>query len=341
MTESAATIHDVAKLAGVSIATVSRVINASGNVNPDTQARVQQAMSSLNYTRNMTARNLKTRNTKSIGVLIPEILNTFFLDIVRRVEGLMYKRGYSIVLCSSNDDLEQENQKLRLLLEKNVDALVVIPFSGITEHFTAAKRAGVPIIAVDRPLGGVEADTVMVNNYLGAKLATARLIAEGFTQIGFIGGTIHVQTATERYMGYLDAFKDAGLPVDTNFVFFGGMTLDAGRTFMREALSRPDHPKAFFCVNDMVHIGATSYLFSETSESESNSIVFASFDYMYYGSLLKNCHYAVVQPSQAMGEAIVEILMRRISGDMANFPEKIILDPEIKTLTQNGGVLPL
>ncbi|MDD2233186.1 MAG: substrate-binding domain-containing protein, partial [Sphaerochaetaceae bacterium] len=252
-------------------------------------------------------------------------------------EGLMYKKGYSIVLCCSNDSLEQENQKLRLLLEKNVDALVVIPISGITEHFLAARKAGIPLVAVDRPLGGVAADTVMVNNFIGAKQVTAHLIHEGFRRIGFIGGSIHVQTATERYMGYLDAFKDANLPVDQNFVLFGGMTQDAGRALMREALSSPNHPDAFFCVNDMVHIGATSYLFGEASVSEESRIVFGSFDLMYYGSLLKNCHYAAVQPVEAMGEAIVDILLRRLGGDNSDFPNRIVLDPEIRVLAKNGG----
>lgn len=331
------TIHDVAKLAGVSIATVSRVLNSSGNVNPETVRKVRNAMENLNYTRNMSAHNLKTRKTKTIGILVPEICNTFFLDIVQRVEGLLYQHGYSILLCSSNDNLEQENEKLRLLLEKNVDGMIVIPFSGVTEHFLAVKKAGIPLIAVDRSLRGVEADTILVDNFLGAKEATSALIREGFKRIGFIGGNIHVQTATERYMGYLEAFKEARLPVEQDFVFFGGMTQDAGHTLMREVFDHPGFPEAFFCVNDMVHIGATAYLFEEVSISQSQKIVFSTFDYMYYGPLLKNCHYAAIQPMEEMGKAIADLLLRRLDGDNSDFPRKIVLKPTIKALTQNGA----
>ncbi len=337
MTDSSTTtIHDVAKLAGVSIATVSRVLNAPGKVNPDTTMRVQQAMASLNYTRNMSARNLKTHTTKTIGILVPEMINTFFLGIVERVENLMYRHGYSIILCSSNDSLEQENEKLRLLLDKNVDAMIVIPVSDVTEHFTAVKKAGIPLIAVDRPLGGVEADTVTVNSLLGAQLVTSCLIKDGYERIGFIGGNTRVQTATDRYMGYLAAFREAGLPLDQSSVLFGGMTQDVGHALMREALSRPDHPNAFFCVNDMVHIGATSYLLEEATISQQSKIVFASFDYMYYGPLLKNCRYAAVQPMEEIGKSIVDMLLMRLSGDKSSFPMKIVLDPSIKALKGSG-----
>jgi LacI family transcriptional regulator len=334
-----ATIKDVAKLAGVSIATVSRVLNKLGVVNLETEQRVHSAMIALHYQRNAVARSLKMRRTKSIGIIAPELSNTFFSEIVEQLEILLAPMGYAFLFCSSQNSIEEEKRKLSLLLERNVDALVVIPVSDVGTHFTGPAFDATPMVMVDRQISSLECDVVLVDNRRGAYDVTCALIREGFSEIGFLGGDKHVHTSVERLNGYLDAMKEFGLSVDPEFVLLGGMTQQAGYVLMGEAIHKEHCPKAFFIVNDMVHIGASSFLLSKCSKEIQDAMAFSAFDYLYYAPLLKFCHYAVAQPLEKIGEATARLLVQRITGDYTGFPSKIVIEPSQKVLTNNGGIV--
>ncbi len=334
-----ATIKDVAKLAGVSIATVSRVLNKLGVVNHETEQRVLSAMESLHYQRNAVARSLKMKRTKSIGIITPELSNTFFSEIVEQLEKLLAPKGYALLFCSSHNNVEEEKRKLSLLLERNVDALVIIPASDVGDHFTARALGSTPMVMVDRQIPNLNCDVVLTDNRQGAYDVTCSLIREGFTSIGFLGGDKHVHTSIERLHGYYDAMQEFGLPVDTEFIMLGGMTQKAGYALMGEALKKNHCPHVFFMVNDMVHIGASSYLISECSQNVQDSMVFSTFDYLYYAPLLKFCHYAVAQPLDEIGEVTAKLLLTRLGGDYTDFPCKVIIEPTIRVLVNNGGIV--
>ncbi|AEV30359.1 transcriptional regulator [Sphaerochaeta pleomorpha str. Grapes] len=334
-----ATIKDVAKLAGVSIATVSRVLNKLGVVNLETEQRVTSAVKSLHYQRNAVARSLKMKRTKSIGIIAPELSNTFFSEIVEQLEKLLAPMGYALLFCSSQNSIEEEKRKLSLLLERNVDALVVIPTSDVGDHFTSPALGSTPMVMVDRQIPNLDCDVVLTDNRLGAYDITCSLIREGFTSIGFLGGDRHVHTSVERLHGYYDAMQEFGLPVDPEFIMLGGMTQQAGYQLMGQALAKEHCPKVFFMVNDMVHIGASSYLLSECSQTVQDSMAFSTFDYLYYAPLLKFCHYAVAQPLEEIGEVTAKLLLKRIGGDYSDFPCKVVIEPSIRVLTNNGGIV--
>ncbi|WP_320129480.1 LacI family DNA-binding transcriptional regulator [uncultured Sphaerochaeta sp.] len=334
-----ATIKDVAKLAGVSIATVSRVLNKLGVVNPDTEQRVLAAVGTLQYQRNAVARSLKMKRTKSIGLIAPELSNTFFSEIVEQLEMLLGPLGYALLFCSSQNSVEEEKRKLSLLLERNVDALVIIPASDVGDHFTGSAFTSTPLVMVDRQILGLECDVVLTDNYQGAYNVTCSLIREGYTRIGFLGGDKHVHTSVERLHGYLDALKEFGLESEPDFILLGGMTQQAGYSLMATALQRENCPEAFFIVNDMVHIGATSYLLSECSEEIQDKMAFSAFDYLYYAPLLKFCHYAVAQPLEEIGEVTAQLLLKRIKGDHSGYPCKVVIEPTIRVLKTNGGIV--
>ncbi len=334
-----ATIKDVANLAGVSIATVSRVLNQLGVVNPETERKVLSAVTMLHYQRNAVARSLKLKQTKSIGIIVPEISNTFFTEIVEQLEKLLGPLGYALLLCSSENSVSEEKRKLMLLLERNVDALLVIPASDIGTHFASSNVKQIPLVMLDRKIEGLTCDVILTDNRLGAYDVTKALIMEGYKRIGFLGGDTHVHTSVERLHGFLDAMHEYEFDVDPAFILLGGMTQKAGYTLMEQALGMENHPDAFFMVNDMVHIGATSYLMAHTAKEIRQKIAFATFDYLYYAPLLQFCHYAVAQPLEKMGETAAQLLIRRLEGDKDGFPATIILKPTIHVMQDNGGVV--
>lgn len=335
----AATIKDVANLAGVSIATVSRVLNNLGVVNPETERKVLSAVNMLHYQRNAVARSLKLRVTKSIGIIVPEISNTFFTEVVEQLEKLLGPLGYALLLCSSENSVQEEKRKLAFLLERNVDALLVIPAGDVGVHFTSPAIANIPLVMLDRKIEGLRCDVVLTDNRKGAYDVTCALIREGKTNIGFLGGDNHVHTSVERLHGFLDAMHDHQLDVDPDFILLGGMTQKDGYTLMEKALTMPKCPDTFFVVNDMVHIGATSYLMSKASSEIRSKVVFSTFDYLYYAPLLKFCHYAVSQPVDQMGEMAAQLLIRRLDGDLQGFPSTVVIEPTICVMKDNGGVV--
>jgi LacI family transcriptional regulator len=334
-----ATIKDVAKLAGVSIATVSRVLNKLGVVNLETEQRVVSAVNILQYQRNAVARSLKMKRTKSIGIIAPELSNTFFSEIVEQLEKLLGPMGYALLFCSSQNSIEEEKRKLSLLLERNVDALVVIPTSDVGDHFTGPAFDSTPMVMVDRQIPSLACDVVLTDNRKGAYDVTCSLIREGITSIGFLGGDRHVHTSVERLHGYYDAMQEFGLSVEPEFVMLGGMTQQAGYALMGQALKKENCPRAFFIVNDMVHIGASSYLLSECSQTIQDEMAFSTFDYLYYAPLLKFCHYAVAQPLEEIGAVTAKLLLKRIGGDHSDFPCTVIIEPSIRVLSNNGGIV--
>ncbi len=333
------TIREVAHLSGVSIATVSRVLNNSDSVTQKTRDKVIQAMTQLGYNRNAVARSLKVRETKTIGIIAPELSNIFFMEILESMERRLALHGYTMVLCSSNNSVEEEQKKLQVMIERTVDALVIIPASDEGSHLQHKALEQIPTIILDRQIPSLHFDTVMTDNHYGVQKVVKGLIREGFQRIGFIGGGLHIPTAKERYLGYLDAMQEANLQVETDFVFVEGhMDQKKGFAVMHKILQNPNPPQAFFIANDMLHLGATTYLMETYRSEDRPKLVFASFDYLFYSPLLHFCHYAVCQPLEELGKAVSKLVLRRLEGDWSDYPQQIVLAPTIKVMVANGGI---
>ncbi len=336
--ESSATIKDVAALARVSIATVSRVLNDHPSVRAKTRKAVLEAVEQLRYNPNAIARSLKVRHTKTIGIIAPELSNMFFMEVIESLERLLTPKGYSMLISSSNASVEEERRVLQDFTERHVDGLVVFPAGNQGEHFLESTAASTPMIMVDRKVEGIQVDRVITDNRYGVHKMIEALHNEGFTRIGFIGGDPSFYTAKERLDGYYEAMKRLNLPIDPRFVLHHGvMTQKDGFSLFKKALEERDHPYAFFIANEALHLGATTYALSELDEKIANQFVFASFDYLTYSPLLKLCRYAVAQPLERMGSEVATLLLKRLSGDKENYPEHIVLKPEIKIITAHGG----
>lgn len=337
--QSPITIREVAQISGVSIATVSRVLNNSESVTEKTREKVTQAMAHLGYNRNAVARSLKIRTTKTIGIIAPELSNTFFMEVLESMEKCLALHDYTMVLCSSNNSIEEERKKLQVMIERTVDALVIIPVSDEGSHLQHKALEHIPTIILDRQIPSLHFDTVLTDNRYGVQQGIKGLIREGFQRIGFLGGSPHIPTANERYLGYLQAMQEANLEVENEFVYIEGyMDQKRGFSLMHSILQNPNHPQAFFIANDMLHLGATTYLMETFRPENRPTIVFASFDYLSYSPLLQFCHYAVCQPFEEIGKSVASLVLRRLQGDWSDYPQQIVHTPEIKVMVTNGGI---
>lgn len=334
-----ATIKDVAKLAGVSIATVSRALNESDVVKEGTRKAVLEAVEKLGYNRNEVARSLKFRQTRTIGIIAPELSNIFFMEVVEALERNLAPLGYSMIITSSYDSVQEEKRKLQILIERNVDGMVVMPSGSEGEHFLSKALSNIPLILVDRRIKGLQVDSVETDNRYGVHKMIDALYNEGFRRIGFIGGDPTIHTAGERLQGYLQAMAGYNLSVEDRFVLHeGAMTLTNGRDLLKRALSYDDHPQAFFIANDSMHLGATIHAVENLKEDALKQLVFASFDYLSYAPLLKLCHYAVSQQFEQIGQEVASLLLKRLRGNKEGFPHHVMLRPGIKVIRANGGI---
>jgi len=327
------TIKEVASKANVSIATVSRVLNGHAAVTEETKNNVLRVMNELSYNRNEVARSLKMRFTNTIGIIAPKLSNVYFMEVIETMDALLTSLGYTMIISCSNDSVEEEQRRIRVLLDRNVDALVVIPAGFQGHHFTDKVISRVPIVMVDRYIEGVKADVVLVDNRSGVREMVKALYKEGFRRIGYVGGDLDILTANERYAGYLQTLKELGLDHEDEFTYIEGrMAIKDGNIAMERFLSQDDHPKAYLVANDLLHLGVTSYMIEHIPESRMGEYVIASFDYLSYSPLLSFCHYAMRQPQEVIGREVVRILMKRLKSKEVSAYEKVIIEPELKVL---------
>ncbi len=330
------TIKEVAKDANVSIATVSRVLNNHDSVTSETRQNVLRVMKQLGYNRNEVARSLKMRYTNTIGIVAPKLSNVYFMEIVEVMDQLLTPLGYTMIISCSNDSVSEEQKRIQVLLDRNVDALVVIPAGLQGHHLTTKSISRVPIVLVDRYIEGVKADAVLVNNRYGVSEMMKALYKEGFTRIGYIGGDNDILTANERYAGYLQSMHELHLPVEKEFIYLHGtMSIKDGRRAMEEFFTKEDPPKAYLIANDLLHLGVTSHLIENLPLKIRNQYVVASFDYLSYSPLLVFCHYAMRQPQEIIGSEVVRLLLKRLRGDSVSPFEKIIITPELKIIDKS------
>ena len=313
MSKATVTIRHVAERAKVSTATVSRVLNNNPCVRQRTRQTVLEAIDSLGYKLNVVARSLKTSRTHTIGVLAPDLSGDFFMFIAESMNRELARRGYSLVVGTSQSSEEEEAKQVRHLAERLVDGIVLIPVGGSNAYLPKISDFNIPIVFVDRILKGYKADKVLVDNEEGAYKAVSALIKEGHHRIGFLGGNPEVTTAEERYEGYCRAMKEADLEIEQKYTRFGNPTLPFGYRAMEEIMKDPYSPNTWFIVNLFTHLGATNYLISEGGE-RAKRITFAAFDEMPYSPLLRYCRYAVQQPIAEMGKAAANLIIDRIEG---------------------------
>lgn len=304
------TVKDVARIAGVSTATVSRVLNGDPKVKEETADLVRNAIEELGYRMNQVARSLKTNKTHSIGIIAPEFSNDFFMNIVTGVESELKKHGYSVILCSSSEDPGKEKEQIQLLNEKNVDGAIIIPGSSLGGHFSLFKEK--PIVLIDRMVDGFVTDAVLSDNFKGTYDAVQYSVNKGAERIGFLGGDMNLTSAKERFEGYLAALKDNNLPVDESVILFGDYHSRSGYVLMRTLMEQPAPPEHIFISNYFMHLGAARYLLESGKDAKGLHII--SFDDLPLAAFFPYSSIIVAQPMEEIGQKAADLLIKRIQG---------------------------
>ncbi len=325
----AVTVKTVADLAGVSTATVSRVLNKEAGIKESTRTRVLEAISSSGYRINNIARSLKTSRSKTIGLITPEIANDFFMNIARGTEEFLEKMGYSLIICNTNESIEEEARRAELLIEKSVDGVIIIPSSNSGRHFKVLRDSGIPVVFADRLTEDFKADAVVVDNQNGAYLAVSYLLARDHNNIAFIGGSSELSNAKERYNGYIAALKEQGMEVDKNLVLIGNFHVDSGFKLMKQIMELQTPPEQVFIANDFMHMGAIKYLIANGYKPD-NSPRIGSFDDLELSSILGYASVTVAQPVKEIGSKAAELLLHRIKGSKNDPYETIQLQTDLK-----------
>ena len=308
----AATIRDVAKLADVSTATVSRVINNDPRISAATRERVIEIIDKLNYKVNSIARSLKSNRTYTVGFLTPEIANDFFMTVAQGVENSLRAHGYNMIICNSNENPEEEVERLELLVEKCVDGVIIAPSTGNGDHFRFLDQIELATVLVDRLAEGFESDAVLVDNATGSYRAVHHLLKRGHTNFGFIGGDISLTPFRERYDGFMRALAEFGIRPDEAYLKFGDFHVHSGYAMMKELAELSPPPASVFISNYFMHIGATQYLV-EHRTTPARSIFIASFDDMALSAVAGIPSLTIAQPVLQIGQRAAELLLERIN----------------------------
>jgi len=303
----------VAEKAGVSIATVSRVINNNTNVNPDTRAKVEQAIKALKFKPNRIAKRLRNKNASSnlLGVLIPDIQNPFYVEVLRGIEDIAYQNSYVLIVCNFSQDETKENLYIDTLQSESVDGMIAAPSTEDNQKIISLVKMGMPIVCVDRGLTGVDVDLVLVENRNGAFAATDYLAKCGYKRIAYISGIPKLPSSKLREKGYLEALTANNLPIDRDLIRYGDSRHESGVKLCNELLNLPEPPDAIFTGNNLITLGALETIHTRNLKIPGD-IAIIGFDDMYWAISLNPPLTAVRQPAYEIGKRAAELLIQRI-----------------------------
>ncbi|MFF5937994.1 LacI family DNA-binding transcriptional regulator [Streptomyces sp. NPDC012508] len=323
-------MKDVAALAGVGLKTVSRVVNGEPGVTPDTERRVQEAIDSLGFRRNDSARVLRKGRTASVGLVLEDLADPFYGPLSRAVEEVARAHGALLINGSSAENPEREQELALALCARRVDGLIVIPAGTDHRYLEPEIKAGVATVFVDRPAGRIDADVVLSDSFGGSRDGVAHLIAHGHRRIGFIGDQPRIHTATERLRGYRAAMEDAGLDVDPSWVSLGPTAPDRVREAVTAMVSGPEPVTALFAGNNRVTVTAV-----RTLAGRPDPVALVGFDDIELADLLGIT--VIAQDAAALGRTAAERLFRRLDG-FEDEPAHVVLDTRL--IPRGSGEIP-
>ena len=322
-----ATIKDVAIRAGVSKTTVSHVLNATRFVEEETRQKVLQAIQELNYRPSAAARSLTTKRTGTVGIVVSDISNPFFGELLLGVEEVLRPQNYALIICNTNETLEYEAHYLNLLLNQRVDGIIAAATSQPWIEISKAEVQHTPIVFVDRTFENHQDFYVGVDNKAGAYQGTQHLIRCGYRKIGILAGLDRLSTMRERLNGYCQALEDAGLPLRNEWIVPSQLSVDGGRKAMRELFSQPESPEAIFINNNLLALGALLEM-SELNLSCPEDVGIVSFDDHPWVAVACPPLTVVRQPIRKLGQASAEMILALINNQPVQ-EKHIILDCEI------------
>jgi LacI family transcriptional regulator len=325
-------IRDVAERAGMSPATVSRVLNDSSLVTAETRERVMRAIAELGYRPNRVARNLRLRKVEMIGVVVSDIENPHFTGMVRTVEDAAYDRGYRMLLCNTDEKAEKQRAYLEMLLAERVLGVILSASNPAGEEIGELLDLGIPVVAVDRPVKDPRADSVTTDNLGAGRIATRHLLETGHKRIALVS-TPEVVTGLERMAGYEQVMRSASLEPRSAP---GYSRVEGGMAATEQLLQIDPPPTALIASNNLVGLGALRVL-HDRGLRVPQDIALVMIDDPFWAAILDPPVTALAQPVRKMAECVVELLIDRLSGDRRE-SRHVVFDVELRVRASTARV---
>jgi LacI family transcriptional regulator/LacI family repressor for deo operon, udp, cdd, tsx, nupC, and nupG len=323
------TIKTIAKIAGVSIATVSRVINGSSKVRPNTSKRIMKIVEEMNYQRDNVARRMKVKTSEAFifGLVITDISNPFFANIARGVEEFAYANKHVMFMCNTNESPEKEKYFLNAMVSEKVSGVIIVPTAGDNLLFSMLISRGLPMVMIDRIKKNLNIDSVSINNELGSFIGVERLLKNGHKRIGIINGIKGLSNSEERFLGYKKAMEKANVPFAADLITYGNFNEVDGRKAMKTFLGLKNPPTAVFSTNNLMTLGAIKEIHQQKLLIP-DDIALIGFDDSVWSEALTPPLTTIQQPGYELGLRAAELLYNRLKNRDAK-KVNIILNPEL------------
>ena len=318
------TIADVAKRAGVSTVTVSRVINGAKNVSLPTREKVERAINELHYVPSVAARSLRSKRTQALALLVPDITNPFWTTVARGVEDAAQSGGYSVLLCNTDENIVKQENYINVIISQRVDGVIIAPYHSNASELKKLRDREIPTVAIDRRLDGWDIDTVTGDSVAGSHALVRHLINLGYRRIAIISGPRETSSAEDRVHGYCLALEEASIPVEPELIRRGEFKCSSGEALTLALLEEDLHPTAIFATNNSIAMGVIQTV-NQLGLHIPQDLALVSFDDIPYLSDVFPFLTVAVQPAYEMGFQAAQLLLSRLAGGNTSPARHLVL----------------
>lgn len=330
-----ATIYDIAREAGVSIATVSKVINGKGKISEDRRKEIVAIMERLQYQPSVIASALTGKHTYTLGLLIPDISNPFFAEVARAVEDRGHQLGYSVIICSTDNKDERVERYIQLLKQKRVDGIMI--GTGIENKDILLKlSAAMPVVVIGREVPSVQVHTVVADDWYGGMTAAAHLLEQGHTRTAILSENKRISSSRERIRGFRQTIEEAGASLGDEDILNCNSRMEDGKRLAAELLRRPDRPTALFCCNDLLAVGALQAA-KEAGVQVPSELSIVSFDNTILAQVTDPPLTSVAQPMEQLGAVAVDLLLKEFE-EKQMIKQRVTLQTELIVRASTAAV---
>jgi DNA-binding LacI/PurR family transcriptional regulator len=330
-----ASIKDVAELAGVSVASVSRVLNASRPVADETRDRVIAAARQLNYSIDQRARAIRLKKSGTLGLIVADLGNPFTAQVIRTIEAVTYENGHDLFLCNSDEDAERERLHCQAMAAQRIGGVIVMPVTFSGAAFAPLLGNEIAVVCLDRKVDDLALDAVLVNNDAGGTMAAVALVEAGHRDIGVIGAS-RTTPGRDRVVAFRRTLLERGLPIEDGFVRDGNYKEDGGYAETLAVLSRPRRPTALFIVNHPMTVGALRAI-RDLGLRVPDDVSIVAFDDPTWAPFFDPPLSTLRQPTDQLGTCAAQMLIERIAGRYSGAGRSIMLQPQYM---ERGSVAP-
>jgi LacI family transcriptional regulator len=321
-------IREIARESGVSIATVSRVLQGNAHVSGDLKAKVEAVVLRLNYQPNLSARTLRMQKSHTVGVVVPHIGNAHFSDAVRAIQDIANDQGYTALIVNSDGEQGQEAAALRTLEARQVDGIILVSASPTeTKALTSTIDRGVAVLAMDRAIRGASMDHVLVNTRAGTRVAVLHLAGNRCSRIALLAGPSGTWTASEKFKGYMEGLKEARIEFDPDLVLPGDYTFESGEGQALALLDLKPRPDGLIVANNLMTLGAMR-IFLRCGVDIPGELALVGYDDALWTDVVRPTITVVSQPTYELGASSIRTLLARLANRSAE-PARLLLDTRL------------